>query len=148
MNFPSLLKWFDWCLLGNVPPQGSNNDHGKNSGQKEHDDDRIDNRKPMDLNVAHSQIGIPSWCPPHIRLFPFYRVGEVQFRHSISIDVLRMGSIRDLAGVTIKLNIITWNRASFNFKTNNSVTLPVTQKKNFQVQFLAGQENTYWSSVW
>ena len=32
----------------------------------------------MDLNVTHSQIGIPSRCPVDVTLYPFHLVREVK----------------------------------------------------------------------
>jgi len=46
-----------------IPSQSSDDDHGDDAGQEEDDDDRVDNGEPVNLNVRHVQVDVPSWGP-------------------------------------------------------------------------------------
>lgn len=35
------------------------------TGEKEDHNDRVDNGEPVDLHVAHGEVGVPSRCPLH-----------------------------------------------------------------------------------
>ena len=48
------------------------------TGEEENDDDRVDDREPMNLNVTHCKVGVPPRRPPHLTTVPLYPVREHQ----------------------------------------------------------------------
>lgn len=45
-------------------------DKHKHTSEKEHDDDRVDEREPVDLNVAHGEVDVPARRPTDIARQP------------------------------------------------------------------------------
>ena len=64
-------------------PESSDDDHSQNSGQEKYDDDAVDDGKPVNLHIAHSQIGIPAGCPADVRCFPVYRITEGDLKRAV-----------------------------------------------------------------
>lgn len=61
--FLVLLLRFQLIVVHDVFVHGSHHDHGNHARQEQHDHQRVDYRKPVDLVVIHEKIGIPAWCP-------------------------------------------------------------------------------------
>ena len=47
-------------VLGDVFPQGSDDDHGDDAAEEEDNHDGVDDGEPMDLSIRHLQVDIPS----------------------------------------------------------------------------------------
>jgi hypothetical protein len=57
---------FQLIVLGDVPVQGTHHDHGHHSRQEQHDHERVDDRKPMDLVIRHQEVRVPPRCPADV----------------------------------------------------------------------------------
>mmetsp|Transcript_61646 Transcript_61646/g.137374 ORF Transcript_61646/g.137374 Transcript_61646/m.137374 type:complete len:324 (-) Transcript_61646:16-987(-) len=68
-----------------VPPQSAHHDHRDNAGKQEHDGERVDDREPVDLVIAHVKVEIPPRRPLGCGIFPF--------------DVIRVDDLSRLAGL-------------------------------------------------
>ena len=77
----------------NSPSQSSDDNHGDDATEEENHDDGIDYRKPMDLNVRHRKINVPSRSPFYIRFLPLDGVGEKQFCFFALFDLLKIGLV-------------------------------------------------------
>ncbi len=56
-----------------------------NTGKEEHNNDRVDDREPVNLHVTHRQVRVPPRRPAHVALEPehFVRELERQFLYCI-----------------------------------------------------------------
>ena len=65
-------------VLGDVLPQGPDDDHGDDAGEEEDHHDGVDDGEPVNLRVRHLQVDVPARGPLDVRLVPLHRVGEVE----------------------------------------------------------------------
>ena len=56
--------------LGNVSSECSDDDHGNDPGEKEDDNNAVDDREPMYLGIRHLKVYIPPRRPLYVRFLP------------------------------------------------------------------------------
>lgn len=87
-------------VFGNVASERTQQDHAENAGKKEDDDKRVDNGEPVDLHVAHFEIGIPAASPRYLALHPLDLVRHVQLVGLTGDELLWHGRFRALRVLT------------------------------------------------
>ena len=67
-------------VLGDVLTKRANDDHGEDAGEEEDDHHWVDDGEPVDLDVRHGQVSVPSWRPLNVALLPLHFVREADLR--------------------------------------------------------------------
>jgi hypothetical protein len=94
--------------------------------QEKDNNQRVNNGEPMNLNVRHSQIDVPSGSPADGRRVPLHTVSEVELGASAGIHELLLWLILEWALPSLttfdlhKRILAMVNTVSFNLETNDT----------------------------
>ncbi|KAI3482425.1 hypothetical protein L1887_54983 [Cichorium endivia] len=83
----------DGVVAVNVAADGARDDDGDHHAQEADDDDRVDERKPVDPGVKHLEVGVPARCPRCGRLPPSDAVGVGDAGRGCVAELERVGCL-------------------------------------------------------